>query len=1108
MDEQAIFAQALEYQDAASRATFLDRNCRNAAMRQNIERLLSVEQRVGDFMEQNVQPGLLPTDLTTDIECGSTIGAYRLIEKLGEGGMGVVFRAEQMGPLQRDVAIKLIRSSFNTQGMLARFDTERKTLALMDHSHIARVFDAGTTDSGHPYFVMELVDGKPITEFCDEMQLGIDDRLQLLIAVCQAVQYAHQKGIIHCDLKPSNVIVVEEDGKPIPKIIDFGVAQAIQSPATDTPTHSTTDALRGTPEYMSPEQASWNEDIDTRSDVYALGALLFELLIGTTPIDSTQIEPGDYGKLRRMVLTEVRPKPSQRLSSFEANEVANVAQARCESSASLIKKLRHDLDWIVMKAIQIERTLRYGTAQELAIDVERYLDKEPVLAHPPSTRYRLGKLMQRRRGTFAAISVIVAVSFAGLIFSTKGFLAATRSESRLISQLYASSMMSAFSAFAAGDMPRVSKLLGRYAPSQGGQDLRGFEWFHLRAQCEQVAHGPSVKHIAEIQTIALGDGYLLAAGGDHQISRFDLESRRRRVVDVGHRQQITCLALSPDGRTLATGSVDGTVRWGDPDELPLVNSRNIGVPVRTMALSSSDDTLVLGTASGGIELWKLSGETSGKHWTHQHGSGWVLATVLSADGELVATSSAYAGVKIWKTSTGELLHTLPGAPDWIWAISFSADGSTLAIAGWDEGVKLWDVSTPQNPTFRMQLRGNTRFVRALDFSPDGKTLAAAGHERLVSQWDAATGELISEQRGHAGLVAALAYSSDGRVLASGSVDSVVRLWDGATPKSPMKGIAAEFVSLVPVERNKFAVAFGGGGFGVTSRFGIYHATDVQDPTAVTQGIITCATTVPVSEEGASLISAAARQHEAGQWFTEIAKTKDGHDWTSIIADHPGRVFCIDVSPDGQTIATGTGEGVVQLWNASTGKSRIVARHARWVQTVVFSPDGQLLVSGGGEPDVSGSLVISDATTGDTLQTFDDFTEQVMDVVFLENGHSFAAASGDGTLRIYEVDDLQGEVIDRDTFMITTLAISPDGKTLAAGGPSGIVKLWHTQTREPLGSLEARLGLMRLAFSTRGEALVAAGTDGTVVVFHAPRGDSEFVHPPVASFSLVESEQER
>ena len=384
MSESGIFAVAIKL-PADQRSAYLDRACgTNADLRREIESLLRAHEATGVFLpDQSAR--FEPTSIDEAVpECaGTMIGAYKLMEQIGEGGMGLVFVADQQRPVRRKVALKIIKPGMDTRDIIARFEAERQALALMDHPNIARVLDAGTTESGRPFFVMELVKGIPIIAYCDEWQLTARDRLELFVSVCQAVQHAHSKGIIHRDLKPSNILVAPHDGVPVVKVIDFGVAKAIGQHLTDKTIYTRFTQMIGTPLYMSPEQAELNAvDVDIRSDVYSLGVLLYELLTGTTPFDKIRFATETYDEIRRIIKLEEPPRPSTRLSTMGAS-LSKVSSQRKTEPAKLSALVRGDLDWIIMKALEKDRSRRYETASALAADVRRYLAEEPIEARPP-----------------------------------------------------------------------------------------------------------------------------------------------------------------------------------------------------------------------------------------------------------------------------------------------------------------------------------------------------------------------------------------------------------------------------------------------------------------------------------------------------------------------------------------------------------------------------------------------------------------------------------------------------------------------------------------------------------------------------------------------------
>jgi serine/threonine protein kinase/tetratricopeptide (TPR) repeat protein len=436
MNEETLFHLALE-SPPGERAAFLERTCGDEALRRRVEALLHAHESPEGFLqgpaltlaasEETDGPG--PSDGPAP-GVGDGVGAYKLLQKLGEGGMGTVWVAEQEQPVRRRVALKLIKPGMGSAQVLRRFEQERQALALMDHTHIARAIDAGTTADGRPYFVMELVKGVPITRYCDELHLPIRERLELFIPVCQAIQHAHQKGIIHRDVKPSNVLVSVQDGRPVPKVIDFGVAKALHQPLADGSLYTEVGQVVGTLEYMTPEQAELSAlDVDTRADVYGLGVLLYELLTGTTPLDRKSLRRAGYAEVLRRVRDEEPPKPSTRLSESQETLAAAAARRRTDPGR-LAKEVRGDLDWIVMRCLEKDRTRRYETASALARDVERYLHDEPVEASPPGAGYRLRKLLRKHRAAVGTAAAFVLLLLAAVGISAGLAVRATEAEAK------------------------------------------------------------------------------------------------------------------------------------------------------------------------------------------------------------------------------------------------------------------------------------------------------------------------------------------------------------------------------------------------------------------------------------------------------------------------------------------------------------------------------------------------------------------------------------------------------------------------------------------------------------------------------------------------------
>jgi serine/threonine protein kinase len=482
-----VFRDALEITSLERRHVFVEQACGDdAKLRQEVERLLNAHREPYGGPDAVLGDSKKTTPFTPSSgEFDETVlGPYQLRGLIAEGGMGVVYEAYQDEPVRRTVALKIIKPGMDSRDVIARFEIERQTLALMDHPNIASVLDAGRTQWGHPYFVMEFVRGTPITTHCDVRRLSTRDRLRLFMQVCHAVQHAHQKGIIHRDIKPSNVLVTMIDGSPVPKIIDFGVAKALDQPLTEQTLRTRFAQMIGTPLYMSPEQSSLDGlDVDTRSDVYSLGVLLYELLTGTTPCDADRLDKATYAEFRRIKNDEELPQPSVRVMSLTKRQLETISGQRGTQPVRFTQSLRGELDWIVMKALDKDRRSRYQTARGLAEDVRRYLDNQPVEAGPPTTMYLTRKFVSRHRGLIAAASLISLALILGTVVSVWQAIRATRAE-RLARQR----MVIADNALKAADLAHQQSLRNRaQALSANGSFLMAVKKYGLALQQFQAA---------------------------------------------------------------------------------------------------------------------------------------------------------------------------------------------------------------------------------------------------------------------------------------------------------------------------------------------------------------------------------------------------------------------------------------------------------------------------------------------------------------------------------------------------------------------------------------------------------------------------------------------
>jgi len=607
---KAVFDHVNEISSPTERRAYLDQACADdAVLREKVEGLLKAYQDAGSFLEPPQSPAQATVDHGVAEGPGSCIGRYKLLQQLGAGGMGIVYMAEQQEPVRRRVALKIIKPGMDTAQVIARFEAERQALAMMDHHNIARVLDAGTTDSGRPYFVMELVHGVPITKYCDDNQLTPRERLELLVPVCQAVQHAHQKGIIHRDIKPSNVMVCLYDGKPVPKVIDFGVAKATEQRLTERTLFTQYGAIVGTFEYMSPEQAEMSQlGVDTRSDVYSLGVLLYELLTGDTPLSRQRLREAAFDEVLRLIRSEDPPRPSMRLSGSGA-ALATISAQRKTEPAKLTRLVRGDLDWIVMKALEKDRTRRYDSASGLAKDLERYLHDEPVEACPPSPMYRLRKFARRHKTGVVTTLAIVFAALVSVIFqainlvraheaeaaaqalalekqqaaddAAKALINATKAKNdaelarqgeakekkiamamadELQRSLYFSRIHLTQRELAANNVNRVRDLLDK-CPSE----LRHWEWHYLN----RLSHAEllNLQHPAQVWNVAFSpDGQRLvsscgAANAPSEVKVWDAKTGKELLTLSRHGKPVTCTAFSPDGKFLAwTGAATKFVK--------------------------------------------------------------------------------------------------------------------------------------------------------------------------------------------------------------------------------------------------------------------------------------------------------------------------------------------------------------------------------------------------------------------------------------------------------------------------------------------------------------------------------------------------------------------
>ncbi len=676
---------------------------------------------------------------------------YQILEQIGEGGCGVVYRALQIEPLRREVAIKVIKLGLDTRSVINRFEAERQTLALMDHPNIARVFDAGITGNGRPFFVMELVKGERITGYCDRKKLSVRQRLELFVQVCQAVQHAHQKGIIHRDLKPSNLLVFEQDGQAVPKVIDFGVAKAMTRQRLANQTiYTAFDQFVGTPAYMSPEQAGLTgEDIDSRSDIYSLGVLLYELLTGRPPFEPERLRQAALDEICHIIREEEPPLPSARLTTLTRPELTETAQFRMRPAARLVHELRGDLDWLVMKALEKDRARRYDSATAMAADIQRHLQDEPVAARPPSALYRFQKMARRNKLAFGAALIVAAALVAGLMASTWMYFREKQARERAEVRAYLSDMGLAarMAAMRVGGLEGAVRLLEFWRPHQ--RDLRGWEWFYLNGLCHHDALTIRAD-TNKLWSVAWSpDGRYLATGGtEGAVKIWDAVSGQALASLPGHASNVLSVLWSPDGRWLASAGQDATVKvwnWQKRSALTLAGHREA---VDCLAWSPDATRLASGSLDGTVRIWDpVSGATLR---TFQAGHG-VLALSWAQDGKRLLCGGNGSLLKNWDVASGAELWSLPahyeGDP---MTVAWSPDGTQLATGGRDNSVSFRDAATGTN---LVSFFDNHNVVLSVAWNPAGTRLASAtmGDGRIALRDLRTGGRVVRDFRGHLGL---------------------------------------------------------------------------------------------------------------------------------------------------------------------------------------------------------------------------------------------------------------------------------------------------------------------------------------------------------------------
>ncbi|MBN9692761.1 MAG: protein kinase [Verrucomicrobia bacterium] len=1102
MRERDIFFGALETPEGEAREAYLRGACgTDLALRNKVDELLREHANTDSFLVRPAVEGPATVLGSTPIveTAGSQIGRYRLLQKIGEGGFGVVYMAEQKEPVKRRVALKIIKLGMDTRQVVARFEAERQALAMMDHPHIAKVLDAGATDTGRPYFVMELVKGVPLTQYCDEHQLNTRERLELFIPVCQAIQHAHQKGIIHRDIKPSNVMVTLHDGVPVPKVIDFGIAKATQQELTEKTIFTHFQQFIGTPAYMSPEQAEMSGlDIDTRSDIYSLGVLLYELLVGRTPLDSRELLSGGYDEIRRRIREEEPKKPSTRVSTLQDQEKSSLAQQRKLSPEQLSKELRGDLDWIILKALEKDRTRRYDTANGFALDIRRYLNHEPVQAAPPDGTYLLRKYVRRHRTALSMAALVVGLLIAGTAVSTWQAVRATRAQreaeravqaelaQKLIAQtkqreaeeqqeranreasvarkaeretqrnLYAAQMLAI-----QGDWERANlrALRARLKATADNPD-RGFEWnlWQQRArqdwQTVHLTNGP-------ISALAYSpDGELLAIGdASGTLTLWDPAKGRARWARKGHQAKIRDISFSSDGTRLVTGSDDTFIRLWERDSGTQVAELGAGDGVvASVGFSRDQRTVVFGTPSR-LGVWDPTlGQVVAECTPPPEPISFVS---LHPDLQQFLVGGTYGDFSLWDfPATKERFRIPINDPDrvnyrWITDATLTPDGRTVIYGHTDGWLQTADAVTGR-PVRSLRFAS----IESLDVSPEGTVLVIVANE-VVKVLELPSLKERAEFRGHPTICDAVAIHPRGAFVASGDREGTLKIWNLQTSPSQLTFSASQ-TSLRSLSFSRTGERL------LTSdwrgRTALWDAKTGREIRGY-----------PLAGPSALFPDDQRLIATRGGWAfgvngPVVVEVATGRVLGQVPTEN---VLAVAVSPDGTRFVTAGQDGAARLWDSQTLEPLRELR-ADWeaIGPVVFSPEGRRIAVGRED-----RLTIWDAETGEVLQELrsPQGRSAFGSVAFSPDGERVVTGTSQGLAVVWDwkagrpLFTLVGH-----SDYVPTVAFSPDGRRIVTGSNDGVVKLWDAQDGLELMSLHgAGVAVVRVAFAPGGRSLASA-----------------------------------
>lgn len=1013
------------------------------------------EHVIGDVFDREVSKQFPDKGtISIPVDAPPVLANFRLIEEIGSGGMGVVWLAEQDQPVKRRVALKLIKSDLTSHEVLARFDAEKQALALMDHQNIARVLDAGTANDGRPYFVMELVDGIPITEYCDENKLSVDERLKLFVSVCKAVQHAHQKGIIHRDLKPSNVLVTVIDGEAMPKVIDFGLAKAVKQnrQLTDATMLTEFGKVVGTVQYMSPEQAELKgvdaQDIDTRTDVYSLGVMLYELLTGSTPLDKELLGRNALHKILEMIREEDPPRPSNRLSSSSNDLNSEVSDLRRMNPARLQRLLQGELDCVVMKALEKDRTRRYQSATDFAQDLSNYLTGATVAARPPSTWYQIQKFAKRNRGLVTALLAIGIVLLAGIFGTTYGLIRANQKTRLAVNER--------------GKAVKAEEIANAESKRARDSDARGkFQLAVARYDADRATEARSILH-------QIPEEYR---------DNFEWHYCKRRfqgsdLACYGHTNEVYEVAFTSDGKRVTSASGDGKIKiWDSTTGQELRTLEGQEGPVKALTVSPDGSYIASAGDGGAVRIWDaMSGEVIFEMLGH---TAAVNCLVFSSNGDRIASASDDKTIKLWDAQSGQEVRTITGHAGAVLGVGFSPNGERLAsCSNDDQTVRIWDSESGKQIKIVYEGRAATEGVA---FSPDGTRLVTI-RSSTFSLWDTNTWQRVAYSRlAHDRPILCVAFSPDGARFATGADDTTVKIWETATGKP--------IVTLSGHASKVWSVAFNpdGSRLASASEDKTVRVWDVGGGNDLTLG--KHSTSIAFSSDGKRFASG----DPHGTIILWDAKTNEA---LFTLRGHEDAILDLSFSPDGHLLVSGSDDSTARLWNVHSGEEIAVLKgHTSWVRGVSFSPDSTQLATAGWD----GAVKLWDAHSHQETASLEGHRSGLYSVAFSPDGTCLASSSSDRTIKLWDAQSGQElRTLTGHAGVVRTLAFGPDGKLLVSGGYDSKVRVWDVSSGDQIATVNQNIAAtFRLALSPDGKRIATVCTGYSIHLNDARTGEEIF-----------------